>query len=179
MPSVPFLCEQGNMRLATFGAFDQTGILVDDLDASIARWIAHSGVGPWTVFRNVRLDGSYHGEPTIVTIDVGLSYQGEMQIELIQVTNDAPSPYRGDDGRVLLGLHHLARIVDDLDGAVATAVAWNCCSPRRTRGRASLIYRCRASPVSCSSSSAARTCAQCVMRVSRLRGIGMAAIRLR
>lgn len=78
------------MRLARYGAIDQTGILVEDLDASIARWIDHSGVGPWTIFRNVRMDGSYRGEPTLVTMDVGLSYQGEMQIELIQVTNDAP-----------------------------------------------------------------------------------------
>ncbi|ANI79705.1 VOC family protein [Sphingobium sp. EP60837] len=109
--------------MGIFGAIDQTGILVQDLDASISRWITHSGVGPWTVFRNVRLDGSYRGEPTVVTMDVGLSYQGEMQIELIQVTNDAPSPYRGDDGRPLLGLHHLARIVDDLDAAVDAAVA--------------------------------------------------------
>jgi len=109
--------------VARFGAIDQTGILVQDLDASIARWIAHSGVGPWMVFRNVRMDGSYRGEPTVVTMDVGLSYQGEMQIELIQVTNDAPSPYRADDGQPLLGLHHLARIVDDLDEAVDAAVA--------------------------------------------------------
>ena len=109
--------------MARFGAIDQTGILVQDLDASIARWIAHSGVGPWMVFRNVRMDGSYRGEPTVVTMDVGLSYQGEMQIELIQVTNDAPSPYRADDGRPLLGLHHLARIVDDLDEAVDAAIA--------------------------------------------------------
>ena len=108
--------------MAKFGTIDQTGILVQDLDASIARWIAHSGVGPWMVFRNVRMDGSYRGEPTVVTMDVGLSYQGEMQIELIQVTNDAPSPYRADDGQPLLGLHHLARIVDDLDEAVDAAV---------------------------------------------------------
>lgn len=34
-----------------------------------------------------------------------------------------PSPYRSDDGRPLLGLHHLAHIVDDLDAAVNDAVA--------------------------------------------------------
>jgi methylmalonyl-CoA/ethylmalonyl-CoA epimerase len=111
------------MRVAIFGAIDQMGILVSDLDASIARWIAHSGVGPWTVFRNVRMEGVYRGEPTIVTMDVALSYQDNMQIELIHVTNDAPSPYRDDEGRPLLGLHHLARIVDDLDAAVEAAVA--------------------------------------------------------
>ncbi|WP_375195838.1 VOC family protein [Sphingobium sp.] len=105
-----------------FGPVDQIGFLVEDLDASIARWIGHSGVGPWTVFRNVALDGFYRSVPTHVTMNVGLSYQDDMQIELIQVTNEAPSPYRNEAGAPLLGLHHIARIVDDLDAAVATAI---------------------------------------------------------
>ncbi len=102
---------------------DQLGFLVDDIDAAMARWIRHSGVGPWTVFRNVMLDGHYRGTPTRVGMDVALGYQGDMQIELIAVTNDTPSPYRADDGTRLSGLHHLARIVDDLDTAVTEAQA--------------------------------------------------------
>jgi methylmalonyl-CoA/ethylmalonyl-CoA epimerase len=39
------------------------------------------------------------------------------------VTNDAPSPYRASDGTRLIGLHHVARIVDDLEAAVADAQA--------------------------------------------------------
>lgn len=108
--------------MAKFGAIDQIGILVENLDASIDSWISHSGVGPWTVFRNVTLDGEYRGQPTRVTMHVGLSYQDGVQIELIEAINDAASPYRADDGKRLLGLHHIARIVDDLDAAVATAV---------------------------------------------------------
>ena len=108
--------------LAKFGAIDQIGILVENLDASIDSWIRHSGVGPWTVFRNVTLDGEYRGQPTRVTMHVGLSYQDDVQIELIEATNDAASPYRTDNGERLLGLHHVARIVDDLDAAVGTAV---------------------------------------------------------
>lgn len=104
-------------------AIDQIGFLVDDLDAAVARWIRHSGIGPWTIFRNVILDGEYRGKPTRVGMDVALGYQGDMQIELIAVTNDAPSPYRAMDGTRLSGLHHTARIVDDLDAAVAEAQA--------------------------------------------------------
>lgn len=51
-------------------------------------------------------------------MDVALGYQGDMQIELVAVTNNAPSPYRTEEGQGLSGLHHLARIVDDLDAAV-------------------------------------------------------------
>ncbi len=109
--------------MAKFGAIDQIGILVEDLNASIDSWIGHSGVGPWTVFRNVTLDGEYRGQPTQVSMHVGLSYQDGVQIELIEATNDAASPYRSDNGERLLGFHHIARIVDDLDAAVETAVA--------------------------------------------------------
>lgn len=111
------------MSQARFGAFDQIGFLVDDLDAAVARWTAHSGIGPWTLFRNVVLDGNYRGEATRVGIDVALGYQGDMQIELIEATDDARSPYRDAAGGRLLGLHHLARIVDDLDAAVQDAQA--------------------------------------------------------
>lgn len=111
------------MTKALFGPIDQIGYLVDDLDRGIARWIAQLGVGPWTVFRNVSLQGRYRGVEGIVTMDVALSYQGDVQIELIQATNATPSPYRNADGTPILGIHHIAWVVDDLDDAVARASA--------------------------------------------------------
>ena len=108
---------------AKYGPITQIGLVVDDLDASIQRWIGTMGVGPWTVFRNVTLNGQYRGQDTVVTIDVGLSYQGETQVELIEVTNRAPSPYLDENGRALTGLHHLAWIVDDLDAVLTRAAA--------------------------------------------------------
>nr|WP_255326639.1 VOC family protein [Sphingobium sp. EM0848] len=76
------------------------------MDASIGRWIAHSGVGPWPLFRSVTLEGQYRSAPTQVTMDVGLSYQDDVQIELIHVTNMAPCPCCAEDRSPLLGLHH-------------------------------------------------------------------------
>lgn len=102
---------------------DQVGYLVDDLDAAVDQWIGHFGIGPWLIFRNVRLDGAYRGQPTMVTMDVALGYRGATQIELIKITNDAPSPYRDSAGVALIGIHHIASIVDDLDGAAAEAIA--------------------------------------------------------
>lgn len=102
---------------------DQIGYLVADMDASIERWITHMGVGPWTVFRNVALEGRYRGERCAVTMDVGLAYQGEIQIELIKITNHEPSPYRDKTGHSIVGIHHVAWVVDDLDAAVARATA--------------------------------------------------------
>ncbi|UXU91454.1 VOC family protein [Burkholderia sp. S-53] len=111
------------MNDPVLGPIDQIGYVVADLDRSIARWRARHEVGPWTVFRNVRLDGRHRGEPVTVTMDVGLAYRGDLQIELIHVTNDAPSPYRDAHGQPLVGLHHVAWVVDDLEAAVARLTA--------------------------------------------------------
>lgn len=107
------------MNDPVLGPIDQIGYVVADLDRSIARWRARHDIDPWTVFRNVRLDGRYLGEPVTVAMDVGLAYRGDLQIELIHVTNDTPSPYRDAHGQPLAGLHHVAWVVDGLDAAVA------------------------------------------------------------
>ncbi|MBN3782371.1 VOC family protein [Burkholderia sp. Ac-20345] len=111
------------MNDPVLGPIDQIGYVVADLDRSIARWRERHGVGPWTIFRNVRLDGHHLGEPATVTMDVGLAYRGDLQIELIHVTNDASSPYRDVHGQPLVGLHHVAWVVDDLDAALAQLTA--------------------------------------------------------
>lgn len=111
------------MSLLKQGPITQIGYVVEDLDASIRRWIDTTGVGPWTLFLNVTLDGTCRGEPTVVTMNVGLAYQNDIQIELIQPTNDAPSPYRDASGRLICGAHHVAWMVADLDETVATAEA--------------------------------------------------------
>ena len=111
------------MDQAKYGPITQIGMVVEDLGASVQRWIGTMGVGPWTVFRNVTMNGCYRGQDTIVKMDVGLAYQGDTQIELIHVTNGAVSPYLGEDGEPLAGLHHLAWVTPDLNAAVAKAEA--------------------------------------------------------
>ncbi|AOR70454.1 glyoxalase [Burkholderia stabilis] len=111
------------MNDPVLGPIDQLGYVVANLDTSVARWRARHDLGPWTVFRNVRLDGRHLGEPVTVTMDVGLAYRGDLQIELIHVTNDSRSPYRDAHGQPLVGLHHVAWVVDDLDAALAQLTA--------------------------------------------------------
>lgn len=109
------------MAYPKHGPITQIGYVVEDLDTSIRRWIDTTGVGPWTVFRNVTLNGAYRGEATTVTMHVGLSYQNGLQIELIQQTNAAASPYLDERGAPLVGAHHIAWLTDDLDAEIAAA----------------------------------------------------------
>lgn len=94
---------------------DQIGILTDDLDRAVDDWIRRFGVGPWMMFKNVLMEGTYRGKPTSVTIDVALGYRGDTQIEFIKATNNSASPYRDADLKPLMGMHHVAWLVDDLD----------------------------------------------------------------
>lgn len=114
------------MSQLKYGQIIQLGYIVADLDAGIDHWMNTMGIGPWTVFRNVTMEGIYQGEATTVKMDVAMGYQNDMQVELIRQTSDTPSPYRTADGKPLLGLHHIAWLTDNLDAVVTQAEADGC-----------------------------------------------------
>jgi hypothetical protein len=102
------------------GPIRQVGYVVEDLRKAIDQWLALTGRGPWTCFRNAVLEGRLDGRPVTVTIDVALGYVDELEIELI-APRSAVSPYHGADGRLLTGVHHVAWFSDDLDRSVSEA----------------------------------------------------------
>lgn len=106
-----------------FGPIRQLGYLVADLDAAIAAWMRDLAVGPWTKLVNVALPATWRGEPTTVEMELALAYRGDLQIELIRQTNDAPSPYRAWFRAGRFGLHHVAHLRPDVDADVARAEA--------------------------------------------------------
>jgi methylmalonyl-CoA/ethylmalonyl-CoA epimerase len=109
------------MNAQSFGSIKQIAYLVEDLDSSLANWSRYSGIGPWTIYKNVTLVGWCRGHDTTVTIDVGLSYQDEVQIEIIQVRSKTISPYQHADGRTMVGMHHMAWMTQNFDSDVAKA----------------------------------------------------------
>jgi hypothetical protein len=111
------------MVQAGFGPIRQIAWLVDDLTAGVERWSRFSGIGPWTVYRNVRLSATWRGVDAEIVIDVGLSYRDDVQIELIQPISRTPSPYQDSLGATLVGLHHVAWLSDDLERDKALAIA--------------------------------------------------------
>lgn len=78
-----------------FGTVRQIGYVVNDIEAAMARW-AELGVGPWFYTREVRTtEFRYRGQPSrLPALSIALANSGDLQIELIQQHDDAPTMYR-------------------------------------------------------------------------------------
>ena len=107
--------------MIAFGSIRQLGYVVQDVGLAVETWTQQLGVGPWTIIRNVALQSVYRGEPSVPLIDIALGYRGDMQIELIEQRNDAPSPYRPYIERGHYGLHHTAFLSERIDADVKRA----------------------------------------------------------
>ena len=67
------------------------------------------GVGPWFYFEKVTVDYFRHrGQDSDLDMSVALANSGDLQIELIQQRNDAPSMYREFLAAGREGLQHVA-----------------------------------------------------------------------
>ncbi|MGA3254814.1 MAG: VOC family protein [Mycobacterium sp.] len=115
----------GNTVLSRkFGKIAQIGYVVRDIDAAMDNWIEH-GVGPWFYVDRVQTDYfRYRGADSAMEMSVALANSGDIQIELIQQRNDAPSMYKDflESGRE--GMQHIAywsndfqKLYDDAVGA--------------------------------------------------------------
>jgi hypothetical protein len=96
-----------------FGPVAQNGYVVHDIEASMDGWL-ELGVGPWFYFGSVRMDWFRHrGADSPAEVTIALANSGDLQFELIQQRNDAPSMYREflDSGRE--GLQHIAYWTQD------------------------------------------------------------------
>ena len=92
-----------------FGPVRQNGYVVRDIHAAMDHWINVMGVGPWFYIERVKTDYFRHrGQDSAVEMSIALANAGELQLELIQQRNDAPSMYKEflDAGHE--GLQHVA-----------------------------------------------------------------------
>ena len=92
-----------------FGPVRQNGYVVRDIHAAMDHWINVMGVGPWFYIDRVKTDYFRHrGQDAAVEMSIALANAGELQLELIQQRNDAPSMYKEflDAGHE--GLQHVA-----------------------------------------------------------------------
>lgn len=72
----------------------QLGYSVPDIDAAIERWRSAFNVGPIFVNREIRVQGIYRGAASVFYNTSAFIQWGNMQIELTQQLDDAPSMLR-------------------------------------------------------------------------------------
>ena len=92
-----------------FGSIAQNGYVVRDIHAAMDHWIDAMGVGPWFYFERMKPERFRHrGRDSDLEMNVALANSGDIQIELIQQTNDAPSMYQEFLAAGREGLQHIA-----------------------------------------------------------------------
>lgn len=109
--------------MTDFGDIRQIAYLTNDIESAMQSWGSRSGVGPFTWYQNLTLNAEHRGEKTSINMEVGIAYRGNLQIELIQQTNDATSPYRDFFRNGQMGLHHLAYVTNNIDTSIKKAKA--------------------------------------------------------
>jgi catechol 2,3-dioxygenase-like lactoylglutathione lyase family enzyme len=94
--------------------------VVPDIDLAMKHWTETMGIGPFFLFRNLKLNTVQHrGKPVEVEFSVALAQAGGVQIELAEEVSDGPYAYsevfpKGSEG----GLHHIAIYVADYVAAM-------------------------------------------------------------
>jgi catechol 2,3-dioxygenase-like lactoylglutathione lyase family enzyme len=89
------------------------GIVVKNLDESVAKWRAMGFTDIRTSPPNRGVDRMYHGKPNPVTIKQAFIHGTNPMIELIEPVDDVPSPWRDYLDKHGEVLHHLAYRVPD------------------------------------------------------------------
>lgn len=77
------------------GNVRQIGYVVRDIEQAMQRWSQDLGVGPWFYKEDVgTTEFTYYGKPSKPPkLSIALANSGELQIELIEQRDDAPSLY--------------------------------------------------------------------------------------
>ncbi|MBI1210552.1 MAG: VOC family protein [Alphaproteobacteria bacterium] len=107
-----------------FGAVRQNGYVVRDIRGAMEHWVKVLGVGPWFYIDRVKMDYFRHrGQESNAEVSIALANSGDLQIELIQQRNDAPSMYKEFLDAGSEGLQHMSYWTTDYqklyDGALA------------------------------------------------------------
>ena len=107
-----------------FGKVCQNGYVVRDIEAALKHWTEVLGVGPFYYIDRVKCDWfTYRGKPSPVEMSIALGNTGDLQIELIQQRNDAPSMYMDFLKAGREGLQHMSYWTTDYQAAYDRAIA--------------------------------------------------------
>jgi hypothetical protein len=112
------------MSLLGFGQ-PQTGVfqmayVVEDIDASMRRWVEQLKIGPWFLLEHFSGERpTYRGEATEADVALAMAFAGHMLVELIALSDDKPSVWREGVERNGYGFHHFGVGTLDYDADLA------------------------------------------------------------
>lgn len=99
-----------------YGPIKQSGFIVTSLDDAIKYWTEVLKIGPFYRIDHVELEYfRYLGQDSDVDLSIAVAQSGDMQIELVQQHNDAPSPYLDFYNNQGPGLQHYSVWTPDYD----------------------------------------------------------------
>lgn len=101
----------------------QVGLVVRDLDHTVACYWKQFGIGPWhfyTYRRPLVTQMTYRGQPADYAMRIALAWIGPLRIELIEMAG-GDSVYADFVREHGYGVHHFGVLVDDMDAALAQA----------------------------------------------------------
>jgi hypothetical protein len=109
---------------ALFGKVCQNGYVVRDIQKAMKFWTEVQRVGPFFYIPEVKTDWfRYRGADSPVEMSIALANSGDLQIELIQQRNDAPSMYRDHLAEYGEGLQHMSYWTTDYQALYDRAIA--------------------------------------------------------
>ena len=109
---------------ALFGKVCQNGYVVRDIRKAMKFWTEVQRLGPFFYIPEVKTDWfRYRGADSPVEMSIALANSGDLQIELIQQRNDAPSMYLDYLKTHGEGLQHMSYWTTDYQSLYDRAIA--------------------------------------------------------
>jgi hypothetical protein len=110
-----------NACIAGLGEVMQLAFVPTDLAAAVKFWTETIGAGPFFAMEHIQLEAvRYRGAPADIDFSILLGYWGNIQIEMIQQHNAAPSIYSAWLQEGHQGLHHVCLVTEDMPHARKT-----------------------------------------------------------
>lgn len=135
-----------------FGSLSQVGLMSRDVDKSMQYFVDAWGMGPWFVLRNIKMSMLYKGEPTELDVSIAMANCGDLQFEIVQQHNDAPSLYLDSLAHTQsLHVQHVAVWTPDVRGleSKAASLGWEAVFETRSGPGRSVFITHPSEPMVC------------------------------
>ena len=111
--------------IQTFGPIRQNGYVVRNIQVAMAHWSEVMGIGPFFFVEEVPVSRfEYDSKSSDVKMSIALANSGDLQIELIEQRNDAPSMYLDFlEDNPKGGLQHVAFWTEDFEEGLTRALS--------------------------------------------------------